>query len=87
MSLDWTPKEMSATVAAYLRMLAVELTGLSYNNSEHMRALRQLLPDRSEKVIEFKHGNISAVMLFRKTRFRPNGTSPLRSWSHNSASK
>lgn len=63
MSLDWTPKEVSATVAAYLRMLTLELTGQSYNKSEHRRALHQLLPDRSEKAIEFKHGNISAVML------------------------
>ena len=63
MSLDWTPKEVSATVAAYLRMLTLELTGQGYNKSEHRRALHQLLPDRSEKAIEFKHGNISAVML------------------------
>ena len=63
MSLDWTPEEVSVTVAAYLRMLTLELTGQVYNKSEHRRALHQLLPGRSEKSIEFKHGNISAVML------------------------
>lgn len=63
MSLDWTPEEVSATVAAYLRMLTLELTGQAYNKSEHRRALHQLLPGRSEKAIEFKHGNISAVMI------------------------
>lgn len=63
MSLDWTPEEVSATVAAYLRMLTLELTGQAYNKSEHRRALHQLLPGRSEKAIEFKHGNVSAVMI------------------------
>ncbi len=63
MSLDWTEQEVAATVAAYLRMLTMELTGQAYNKSEHRRALRQLLPGRSEAAIEFKHGNISAVMI------------------------
>ncbi len=63
MSLDWTANEVAATVAAYLRMLTLELTGQTYNKSEQRRALRQLLPDRSEGAIEFKHGNISAVMV------------------------
>ena len=63
MSSDWTANEVAATVAAYLRMLTLELTGQTYNKSEQRRALRQLLPDRSEGAIEFKHGNISAVMV------------------------
>ena len=63
MSLDWTSEEVAATVAAYLRMLTMELTGQAYNKSEHRRALHQLLPGRSEGAIEFKHGNISAVMI------------------------
>ncbi len=44
-------------------MLTMELTGQAYNKSEHRRALHQLLPGRSEGAIEFKHGNISAVMI------------------------
>lgn len=63
MSSDWTPEEVAATVAAYLRMLTMELTGQAYNKSEHRRALHELLPDRSEGAIEFKHCNISAVMI------------------------
>ena len=63
MSLDWKREEVAATVAAYLRMLTLELTGQAYNKSEHRRALHQLLPGRSEGAIEFKHGNISAVMI------------------------
>ena len=58
MSLEWTAEEVAATVAAYLRMLMMELAGQAYNKSEHRRALRQLLPGRSEAAIEFKHGNI-----------------------------
>ena len=63
MSSDWTPEEVAATIAAYLRMLTMELTGQAYNKSEHRRALHQLLPGRSEGAIEFKHCNISAVMM------------------------
>lgn len=63
MSSDWTPEEVAATVAAYLRMLTMELTGQAYNKSEHRRALHQLLPGRSAGAIEFKHCNISAVMI------------------------
>ena len=62
MSLHWTANEVAATVVAYLRMLTLELTGQTYNKSEQRRALRQLLPDRFEGALEFKHGNISAVM-------------------------
>ena len=63
LALDWTPQELAATVAAYLRMLTMELTGQAYNKSEHRRALHLLLPGRSEGAIEFKHGNITAVMI------------------------
>lgn len=61
--MDWTPEEVAATVAAYLRMLTLELVGQAYNKSAHRRELRRLLPDRSEGAIEFKHGNVSAVMI------------------------
>ena len=63
LALDWTPQELAATVAAYLRKLTMELTGQAYNKSEHRRALHLLLPGRSEGAIEFKHGNITAVMI------------------------
>ncbi len=63
MSSEWTPEEVAATVAAYLRMLAMDLAGQSYNKAEHRRALHRLLPNRSEGAIEFKHANISAAMI------------------------
>ena len=59
MSSDWTPEEVAATVAAYLRMLTMELTGQAYNKSEHRRALHQLLPGRYAGAIEFKTATLA----------------------------
>lgn len=44
-------------------MLEAELRGESYNKAEHNRVLRALLNGRSQQAIEFKHANISAVMI------------------------
>lgn len=60
---DWSKQEVEAIVADYLSMLASELAGTPYNKAAHRRALRPLLNGRSEKSIEFKHANISAVLL------------------------
>jgi hypothetical protein len=61
--LDWTAEEVAATVAAYLHMLMLELAGQAFNKSEQRRALHRVLAGRSESAIEFKHCNISAVMI------------------------
>lgn len=60
---DWTPAEVAATVDDYLAMLEHELRGESYNKAEHNRRLRQKLRGRSPGAIEFKHANISAVLI------------------------
>ena len=60
---DWGPDEVALIVADYLRMLTFELSGQAYNKAAHRRQLLNLLPGRSEQSIEFKHANISAVML------------------------
>lgn len=44
-------------------MLDAELSGLRPNKTEHRRNLQKLLNDRSEGSIEFKHCNVSAVMI------------------------
>ncbi len=44
-------------------MLTEELLDLGYNKAAHGRALRSVLNDRSDGSVEFKHQNISAVML------------------------
>ncbi|MGQ0765727.1 MAG: DUF3883 domain-containing protein [Gemmatimonadota bacterium] len=59
---DWTPEEVEAIVADHLDMLALERAGVSYNKTEHRRALQRLLRDRTDGSIERKHQNISAVL-------------------------
>jgi hypothetical protein len=54
---------VAATVADYLVMLGHELRGESYNKKEHNRRLQVLLNERSAGAIEFKHANISAVLI------------------------
>ncbi len=44
-------------------MLECERRGEPYNKSAHRRRLLQILRGRSETAIEFKHANISAVLL------------------------
>jgi hypothetical protein len=61
--MDWTRTEVEAIVADYLQMLALELSGQSFNKAEHRRRLGALLENRSEGSIEFKHCNISAAMI------------------------
>lgn len=60
---DWSRAEVEAIVDDYLSMLAAELAGTPYSKTAHRRALKPLLVDRSEQSIEFKHANISAVLL------------------------
>lgn len=61
--LDWTLLEVEAIVADYLKMLSLELAGQSYSKTAHRRALLQRLNGRTDGSIEFKHCNISAVMM------------------------
>lgn len=44
-------------------MLAENASGGLYNQAEHRHALLPFLNDRSEGSIEFKHQNISAVLI------------------------
>jgi len=60
---DWSREEVEATVSDYFEMLAMELRGEPYNKSEHNRNLQKLLSNRSRKAVDFKHGNISAVLI------------------------
>jgi len=59
----WSPHELAVIVADYLSMLTLELNGQTYSKAERRRRLKSQLDDRSEASIEFKHGNISAVMI------------------------
>ena len=59
----WTNDENDLIVADYFAMLDFELARKPYSKTEHRRALGVFLPARAEGSIEFKHQNISAVML------------------------
>lgn len=59
---DWTFREIDLIVADYFAMLIEELAGRRINKTEHRRALVGRIK-RSEGAVEFKHQNISAVML------------------------
>jgi len=59
----WSNIEVELIVADYFQMLSMELTGIQYKKSEHRKKLSPLLKDRSEPSIEYKHQNISAVLI------------------------
>ena len=63
MAEDWSVEEVHATVADYFDMLTRELRGERYNKAEHNRRLQGSLRERSTQAIEFKHANISAVLI------------------------
>ena len=62
MSEAWSETEIDLIVADYFAMLGAEIEGRPFNKAERNRALQEVLP-RSRGSIEFKHQNISAVML------------------------
>lgn len=63
MSQHWSPEEVEAIVADHLQMLTLELAGQRYSKTEHRRRLQAKLNNRSDGSIEFKHSNISAVLI------------------------
>ncbi len=62
MPVDWTLDEVEAVVADYFAMLEAELSGVPYSKAEHNRRLQHRI-GRSKGSIEFKHQNISAVLV------------------------
>ena len=59
---DWSDREIDLIVADYFDMLALELRGESYVKTRRNAEL-QRLTGRTRSSIEFKHRNISAVLL------------------------
>lgn len=60
---DWTGNEVQLVVADYFEMLEAELLGKSFKKSDHRKALAPKLQGRSEGSIEFKHQNVSGVLV------------------------
>ncbi len=60
---SWSDRENDLIVADYFQMLALDIVGVSFNKAERNRTLQTLLSGRSRGSVEFKHQNISAVMI------------------------
>lgn len=58
---DWL--ECEFLISEYMVMLEKHLQGVPYNKAEHRRSLQPRLNNRSNGAIEFKHQNVSAVLL------------------------
>lgn len=60
---DWSEGEVRLVVADYFDMLEAELLGKKYKKSEHRKALTPQLSGRSDGSVEFKHQNVSGVLV------------------------
>lgn len=63
MSIGWSKEEVECIISDYFSMLLSELEQKSFNKTEHRKILSLQLENRSMGSIEFKHQNISAVMI------------------------
>lgn len=60
---DWSLDEVEAIVGDYFAMLHAELSDQPYSKTAHRVALTPRLKGRSKGSLEFKHANISAVLV------------------------
>lgn len=63
MTDSWSKIEVALIVADYFDMLIKELNRIPFRKSDHRRQILPLLNNRSEGSIEFKHQNISAILI------------------------
>ena len=63
MSTNWSKYEVELTIIDYFQMLNLEINGQNYQKSAFRELLLPRLNNRSHGSIEFKHQNISAVLL------------------------
>lgn len=61
--MDWTAQELDKIIRDYFDMLRAELWSTPFSKAAHRRDLLEDLPSRSKGAIEFKHCNISAVLV------------------------
>ncbi len=76
---DWSEEEVSLIVADYFNMLRLDLADRPFSKAEHNRLLRESLRVRSKGSVEFKHQNISAVLLERGMPYL-DGYKPARNY-------
>ena len=60
---DWSEQEVQLLVLDYFAMLESELLGRRYVKAEHSELLRPRLAERSKASVEFKHANVSGVLV------------------------
>src|ERR1700722_12449547 len=60
---DWSDEEVRLIVADYYDMLQKEMLGKKYSKAELRRVILPQLQGRSEGSVEFKHQNVSAVLV------------------------
>jgi len=60
---DWTEREVRLIVEDYFDMLEAELLAKPFRKSDHRKALSPKLQGRSDGSIEFKHQNVSGVLV------------------------
>jgi len=60
---DWSKQECEHIVNDYMSMMYLDIRGERYSKAEHRRNLLPLLNQRSEGSIEYKHQNISAILI------------------------
>jgi hypothetical protein len=61
--MEWSRSECEAIVADYFSMLRKELAGDAYSKATHRKELQPKLANRSKGSIEYKHQNVTAVLL------------------------
>jgi hypothetical protein len=60
---DWSDDEVRLVVADYFAMLEPDLLGGKYSKTRHRDLLRPRLNGRSDQSVEYKHANVSAVLV------------------------
>lgn len=76
---NWSRLEVEIVVSEYFDMLRMHLMNTPFNKTEHRRKIMPLLNDRSDRSIDFKHCNISAVLIQLGRTYIP-GYKPL--WNY-----
>ncbi|MCY2987545.1 MAG: hypothetical protein NTY19_06735 [Planctomycetota bacterium] len=59
----WSDVEVGLLIADYFDLLQLDMLGRDYSKAEHNWLLRETLAARSKGSVEFKHQNVSAVLL------------------------
>ena len=80
MGSNWSREEVEATVADYFSMLELELAGKPLNKSVHRHKLKQLLNNRTDRSVDYKHCNISATLVALNFPYIIKGYKPLSNY-------